>query len=81
MITIVHCGQTVRDRQVGTVKRLWEVDIGISESAHKINVTLDNNEYTEQFRACETTAYFTASFLDDLFPTCSRQHFAVLRAA
>jgi len=31
--------------------------------------------------ACEATAQFTASFLDDLFPTCSRQRFAVLRAA
>jgi len=35
----------------------------------------------EQFRACKTTAYVTASFLDDMFPTSSQQLFAVLRAA
>ncbi len=41
-VTIVNCGQTVRDRPMVTVRQYCEVDIGLSESAK--NVTLDDLE-------------------------------------
>ena len=37
-VTIVDCGQTVRDRPMVTMRHYWEVDIGLSESANKFDL-------------------------------------------
>ncbi len=37
-VAMVHCGQTVRDRQMVAMEHLWEIDIWLSESAKKFDL-------------------------------------------
>jgi hypothetical protein len=37
-VTIVDCGQTVRDRPMVTMRHYWEVDVDLSESAKQFDL-------------------------------------------
>ena len=58
-VTIVNCGQTMRDRHItyyGTIKH-WElVDIGLSESAKKLTLN-DPEEVISRSRKYENGPY------------------------